>query len=194
MPDARTDQPAPGDLIWVRRRLWRVKSTRAGDGLTRVLVEGWPSGQSRTFLLPCDRWSRDVARRRRFVSPNRALAWLAACAARAQPAYTPGCIITSKVELLAYQLEPALEMLAGRRRILIADDVGLGKTIQTALIVAQTLSRSGDARVLVLAPASLLAQWSDELLTRFNLAAHTADTDHFTRLRSERRYLSNPWQ
>ncbi|MEO6222094.1 MAG: DEAD/DEAH box helicase [Vicinamibacterales bacterium] len=194
MPDARTDQPAPGDLIWVRRRLWRVKSTHAGDGLTRVLVEGWPSGQSRTFLLPCDRWSREVARHSRFVSPNRALAWLASCAARAHPAHTPGCIITSNVELLAYQLEPGLEMLAGRRRILIADDVGLGKTIQAALIVAQTLSRSGDARVLVLAPASLLAQWSDELQTRFNLAAHTADADHFTRLRSERRYLSNPWQ
>jgi len=85
-------------------------------------------------------------------------------------------------------------MLAGRRRILIADDVGLGKTIQAALIVAETLARSADARVLAVAPASLLAQWSGELLERFGVTANTADADSFTRLRSDRRYLYNPWQ
>jgi superfamily II DNA or RNA helicase len=85
-------------------------------------------------------------------------------------------------------------MLAGKRRLLIADDVGLGKTIQAALIVAETLGRWADARVLVVAPASLLAQWSAELQERFAVAALTADADSFARLRSDRRYLSTPWQ
>jgi superfamily II DNA or RNA helicase len=192
--DDQPDVPVPGDLIWVRRRQWRVKSAHVGSGLTRVIVDGLALSESRSFLLPCDRWSPDVSRRTRPVSNQRALAWLAACAARVRPAFTPGSIVRSKASLLAYQLEPALAILAGKRRVLIADDVGLGKTIQAALIVSETLDRSADARVLVVAPAALLTQWSDELRERFAVVAHTADAHSFTRLRSDRPYLSNPWR
>lgn len=190
----RLDVPVPGDLIWVRQRQWRVRSAHAGTGLTRVVVDGWSPAESRSFLLPSDRWSHDMPHRSRAVSANRALAWLAASTARAAPAFTPGSIVRSRTSLLAYQLEPALAILAGKRRLLIADDVGLGKTIQAVLIVAETLGRSNDARVLVVAPASLLTQWSGELQERFDITAHTAAADSFTRLRSARHYLSNPWQ
>ncbi|HUR20613.1 MAG TPA: SNF2-related protein, partial [Vicinamibacterales bacterium] len=171
-----------------------MRSAHTGTGLIRVIVDGWSPAESRSFLLPCDRWSHDAPQRSRTVSTNRALAWLAACTARAAPAFTPGSIVRSKTSLLAYQLEPALAMLAGKRRILIADDVGLGKTIQAALIVAETLCRRPDARILVVAPASLLSQWAGELHERFDISAQTADADSFTRLRYDRRYLSNPWQ
>lgn len=191
--DGRHDVPVPGDLIWLRRRQWRVQSAHAGDGLIRVQVEGRPSAESRTFLLPCDRWSRDVPRIRP-ASANRAMAWLAANAARVQPAFTPACIVTSRAEVLPYQLEPALAMLAGHRRILIADDVGLGKTIQAGLMIAETLHCQPDARVLVLVPASLLVQWSRELQAHFDLASLVADTSTFTRLRSDRPYMNNPWR
>src|SRR5688500_11725989 len=195
--DDRPDIPIPGDLIWIRRRQWRVRSAHVGTSLTRVIVDGrlddCAAPESRSFLLPCDRWSPN-AHRSRSVSNHRALAWLAACAARVHPAFTPGSIVRSKTSILAYQLEPALAILAGKRRVLIADDVGLGKTVQAALIVAEILGRSTDARVLVVAPASLLTQWSDELKERFNVVAHTADADSFARLRSDRAYLSNPWQ
>jgi superfamily II DNA or RNA helicase len=157
-------------------------------------MDGRPPAESRSFLLPCDRWSHDAAHRSRLVPQHRAMAWLAASTARAAPAYTPGSIVDSKTTLLPYQLEPALALLAGQRRVLIADDVGLGKTIQAALIVAEILGRSADARVLVVAPASLLMQWWGELRERFGVTAHTADADSFTRLRSDRRYLSNPWR
>jgi superfamily II DNA or RNA helicase len=70
----------------------------------------------------------------------------------------------------------------------------LGKTIQAALIVAQMLRRCPDARVLVIAPASLVTQWCGELRERFDITACMADADSFARLRSDRRYLSNPWR
>jgi len=162
--------------------------------MTRVAVDGWPATDARTFLLPCERWWADAALRVRRVSPQRALAWLAACAARTHPAFTPSAIITSGASLLAYQLEPALAVLAGRRRVLLADVVGLGKTVQAALIIAEIRQQRAEARVLVLAPASLLSQWSDELETRFSISAGLADAGHFARLRANLPYLSNPWQ
>jgi len=186
--------PVPGDLIWIRRQPWRVRAAHAGTTLTRVLVEGPAAAGTRTFLLPVESWAREHPRGTRRVSPGRALAWLAATVARLDSAFTPSSIVDTRTTLFAYQLEPALAVLAGRRRILIADDVGLGKTVQAALIIAETLRHRADARVLVLAPAPLLAQWSDELLDRFGVSSRSADTDTFIRLRAERRYLSNPWQ
>jgi hypothetical protein len=195
LQDQRPDTPVPGELIWIRRRQWRVRSTHAGSGLTRVEVEGRLSGdtESRSFLIPSDTYLRDTAPRHRAVSSQRALAWLAACAARAHPAWTPGSVITSRTAIYAFQLEPALAMLAGIRRILIADDVGLGKTIQAAVLIAEMLRRCADARVLVLAPAALVTQWADELRDRFEIAARVADAGTFLRLRSDRLYLNNPW-
>jgi superfamily II DNA or RNA helicase len=193
LQDHRSDQPVPGELIWIRRRQWRVRSSHAGAGLTRLVVDGWAPSESRSFLIPSDRFTRESVVRHRPVSPGRALAWLAACTARTHPAWTPGSVVASRSAIYAFQLEPALAMLAGRRRILIADDVGLGKTIQAALMIAETLERCTDARVLVIAPASLVAQWSGELHDRFGIDAQTADADTFVRLRAARAYLSNPW-
>ena len=200
--DDGPEVPAPGDLIWIRRRQWRVRSAHTGTGLTRVVVDGRITGsvgarspaESRSFLLPCERWSHHNSHRTRAVSKCRALAWLGASTARLAPAFTPCSIVPSNTSLLAYQLEPALAILAGKRRVLIADDVGLGKTIQAALIITETLRRSADARVLVVAPASLLTQWSSELKERFQITACIADADRFIRLRSDHLYLSNPWE
>ena len=194
MQDHPIDAPVPGEIVWIRRRPWRVKGAHAGSGLTRLEVEGRQPAESRTFLLPCDRWSHDARRGWRTVSSGRALAWLAGLAGRTHPAFTPGRIVLSKATLLAYQLEPALAALAGTRRILIADDVGLGKTIQASLIVAETLERRADGRVLVMAPSALLTQWCEELKTRFGVDARIADATHLARLRSDVRYLDNPWR
>jgi ERCC4-related helicase len=61
-------------------------------------------------------------------------------------------------------------------RILIADEVGLGKTIQAALIIAEKLERTPNGRVLVVAPASLTEQWQTELHARFGIDAWHADS------------------
>jgi len=71
--------------------------------------------------------------------------------------------------VLPFQLEPAIAVASGDAcRVLIADEVGLGKTIQAGLIIAETLARTPDARVLIVAPAGLREQWRDELQSRSN--------------------------
>lgn len=70
-----------------------------------------------------------------------------------------------------YQLVPLMRVLElPRPRLLLADDVGLGKTIQAGLIVAELIARRQAHRVLVLAPAGpLLLQWQQEMRQRFGL-------------------------
>jgi len=90
---------------------------------------------------------------------------------RAQARAHPGWgILGARIELIAHQLRVAA-MAASRRppRLLLADEVGLGKTIEACLVVAQQLASGRAQRVLVLAPESLVNQWFIELLRRFNL-------------------------
>ena len=102
--------------------------------------------------------------------------------------------LRADISLLAFQLEPALAVLSGHAaRVLVADDVGLGKTIQAALIVAEALARTRHGRALVVAPASLKEQWQSELLSRFHLDAWVADTASLADLGARWRGLANPW-
>ena len=80
------------------------------------------------------------------------------------------------IDLVAYQLEPALAMLRhGHPRILIADGVGMGKTIEAGVILRELAFRRDACRALILAPAGLRQQWADELRARFSLATVAAD-------------------
>lgn len=74
----------------------------------------------------------------------------------------------SRTEFEAYQFRPALKFLRnGGRGILIADEVGLGKTIEAAIIYLELKARTDANRVLVLCPSRLCKKWHDELLNRF---------------------------
>jgi ATP-dependent helicase HepA len=79
-------------------------------------------------------------------------------------------LASARIDLIAHQLRVA-GIVAQRRppRALLADEVGLGKTIEAGMILARLLATGRVARVLVLAPASLTCQWFVELLRRFNL-------------------------
>jgi SNF2 family DNA or RNA helicase len=75
-----------------------------------------------------------------------------------------------------YQIETArkvLRQLGGRA--LLADEVGLGKTIEAGLIIAEYLARGMVQSMLVLTPASLVSQWQSELSDKFNIATITTD-------------------
>jgi ATP-dependent helicase HepA len=91
----------------------------------------------------------------------------------------------SRTSLIAHQLYIAHEV--SRRyapRVLLADEVGLGKTIEAGLIMHQQLLLERARRVLIVVPESLLHQWLVEMLRRFNLmfsifdAARFADPEH----------------
>ena len=77
---------------------------------------------------------------------------------------------SARIDLIPHQLRAA-ETASERRppRLLLADEVGLGKTIEACLIIAQQLASGRVSRVLVLVPESLVHQWFIELLRRFNL-------------------------
>ncbi|KFN44905.1 RNA polymerase-associated protein RapA [Arenimonas oryziterrae] len=89
-------------------------------------------------------------------------------AARAHPGWG---VLGARIDLIPHQLRVA-ETAAARRppRLLLADEVGLGKTIEACLITAQLIAAGRARRVLILVPESLVNQWFVELLRRFNLA------------------------
>ena len=75
-----------------------------------------------------------------------------------------------------YQLVPLLKALRMPRvSLLLADDVGLGKTIEAGLILQELLLRRRIQRVLILTPASLRLQWRDELREKFSLSFDVVD-------------------
>ena len=99
----------------------------------------------------------------------------------------------SAVDLLPYQLEPALAMLRhGAVRVMIADAVGLGKTVQAGLVLAE-LARSDGFRGLVVAPAGVREQWSRELRDKFAIDPSTADADWLARASRDLPADVNPW-
>jgi SNF2 family DNA or RNA helicase len=95
---------------------------------------------------------------------------------------------------MAYQLEPLRKALRlPRVNLFIADDVGLGKTIEAGLIVRELLLRQKVRRIVVAAPPSVILQWRDELESRFGLQFVVFDRAYVLRIREERGYGANPW-
>ncbi len=82
----------------------------------------------------------------------------------------------AKVDLNPHQLEAAAFALESLPRggCMLADEVGLGKTIEAGLVVAQLMAE-GKSRILILAPATLRAQWQSELLEKFDLDSVVVD-------------------
>jgi len=86
--------------------------------------------------------------------------------------------VGGRIDLIPHQLYLASE-LASRMvpRVLLADEVGLGKTIEACLILHRLLLTGRAQRVLILVPDSLVHQWFVELLRRFNLWFHIFDEE-----------------
>lgn len=87
-------------------------------------------------------------------------------------------LLSSRTSLLAHQVYIAAEV--GQRhapRVLLADEVGLGKTIEAGMIIQQQLLTGRASRVMVLVPPTLLHQWLVEMLRRFNLHFSLFDED-----------------
>ena len=99
------------------------------------------------------------------------------------------------VRMEDYQLVPLLKALRMPRvNLLIADDVGLGKTIEAGLIITELLLRRRIRRVLVLAPAALRWQWRDEMWEKFALRFEVVDRHRTDRTRRELGMDANPWR
>ena len=102
--------------------------------------------------------------------------------------------LLNSVALLPHQLEPALAIVSGLgTRVLLADEVGLGKTVQAGLVVAELQARGALTRVLVLTPAGLCAQWAAELGNRFQLCPAVLGMQEVKKRRARLPAGVNPW-
>ncbi len=100
----------------------------------------------------------------------------------------------SAVQVEDYQLYPVLKaLLMPRISLLLADDVGLGKTIEAGLILSELFVRRRIRRVLIVCPASLQLQWRDEMREKFHLDFTIVDRDETFRLQRDIGVDSNPW-
>ena len=81
-----------------------------------------------------------------------------------------------------------------RVNLFIADDTGLGKTIEAGLIARELLLRKKAKTIVVAAPPSVLEQWKGELEERFGLVFEILDRAYLTRMRRERGFGVNPWR
>lgn len=100
----------------------------------------------------------------------------------------------SAVQIEDYQIYPVLKsLLMPRVSLLLADDVGLGKTIEAGLIISELFARRRIQRVLVVCPASLQGQWRDELKDKFHLDFIIIDRDETFRIKRSLGMDSNPW-
>lgn len=100
----------------------------------------------------------------------------------------------SGVSIEDFQLDPLVRAInMARVNLLIADDVGLGKTIEAGLVIQEMLLRHRARTVLIICPASLLLKWQDEMQEKFGLEFKIVNTDYVKNLRRERGIHANPW-
>lgn len=184
--------PLPGDVVWIRRRRWRVERAARDRHIVRLDVAA--RDRRLTFLSPFDRVVSGGRGRTRAVRPQSAIARLAHLVSQADDVRLPSAAVAANAHILPHQLEPAMAMLAGRSRILLADEVGLGKTIQAGLAIAEIVRREGSPRVLVLAPVALRDQWADELHHRFHLTSQPLDRQRLDATAQAGYFGDNPWR
>ena len=182
----------------MRGERWHVVETRAFEAcrlLTLTSAEPGRRGETRRVLTPFDDVEVLRARTRPIVVGWRR--WRRACRALLASETPPGGLRAARrasIDVLPHQLEPALAILRGLgSRVLLADDVGLGKTIQAGLVVSELIARACVDRVLVVTPAGVRDQWAGELLGRFGIDAARADAHSLRDAASRLPIGVNPW-
>lgn len=180
--------PRPGDSTLVR--LSCVDDDNQGEPL-EVLWEREIDAE----VLSGDSW--DAIAQKGFDQPKLFAAYLNTLKWNCVTSTDPRLLqspFRAGIRLDAYQLEPLRKALRlPRVNLFIADDVGLGKTIEAGLIARELLLRKKAREIVVACPPSMLLQWQDELETRFGLTFEILDKDYVKRVRRERGFGVNPW-
>ncbi|HUZ52131.1 MAG TPA: DISARM system SNF2-like helicase DrmD [Streptosporangiaceae bacterium] len=156
--------------------VWEVEPGRAvleAQTLPEVAAGGFDSPGRLAAFLDAIRWSAVTsADTRRLQAPFR-----------------------SGVKIEDYQLEPVARALrAPRVNLLIADDVGLGKTIEAGLTALELLLRHRASRIMVICPAGLTVKWRDEMAEKFGLDFTAVDADLLKQLRRTHGLAANPFR
>lgn len=204
--------PEQGQLVRVRNRLFLVQEAfphegDSGEVLTRLDLECldddrlgerlsvlWEREvntqvqQSDAIPVPLGRWDHP----RVFDAFLTAIRWSSSSVLRSEALQSA---FRGAIELEPYQLEPAARaVLMPRVNLLIADDTGLGKTIEAGLVIQELLTRARIRNCLVVCPASLQTQWKEEMEEKFDLEFRIIDRDSVLSLRREYGVHVNPWR
>jgi superfamily II DNA or RNA helicase len=162
----------------LRGERWTLARLQRFDGCTVLTLGGCETSnasQTLRVLHPFDR-PRATTRARLRRRPRRAVLRAAlgaiASARRADGLWSAA---PAAIDIWPYQLEPALAVIGGSTRLLLADAVGLGKTIQAGLVLAELRARGWIERALIVCPSGLRDTWAKELRDRFGLAAAIVD-------------------
>ena len=202
--------PQVGQIVRIRQRLYLVEGLVAPPRLRDSTVvelsciEDDAQGQQLSVLwerevdaaiLTGEEWARLA--KRGFDPPEyfsaylNTLRWNCVTSTDASLLQSP---FRAGIRLDAYQLEPLRKALRlPRVNLFIADDVGLGKTIEAGLIARELLMRKKVREIVVACPPSMLLQWQEELEQRFGLRFEILDKDFIAHIRRERGFGVNPW-
>ncbi len=204
--------PEPGQLVEVRRRQWVVadmQTSTAGNGhpapqhfVTLSSIDEDSLGEEIEVVweiepgahviekagLPFISGQDETGRLEAFLD---AVRWGAATNADRGFLQAP---FRSGVTIEDFQLDPLVRAIdMARANLLIADDVGLGKTIEAGLVIQELLLRHRARSVFIVCPASLQEKWRVEMLEKFGLEFKIVDTDYVQELRRGRGIHANPW-
>ena len=204
--------PEPGQLVEVRRRQWVVTQVDSSGAFRKldqiehlVTLESIDEDSSGEELQVI--WQLEVGAKilEKAGLPNitgydpnykldaflDAVRWGAASNADRKFLQAP---FRSGITIEDYQLDPLVRAIdMARVNLLIADDVGLGKTIEAGLVIQELLIRHRARTVLVVCPASLQVKWQMEMQEKFGLEFRIVDTEYVRMLRRERGLQTNPW-
>ena len=211
--------PVPGDLVQVRSRRWLVDAVELPAEATPESVGVGPA-RATVMRLACAEddaqgeelsvyWEHEPDRRivrsegwervgdrgfddpRTFAAFLNTLRWSSVTATDSNLFQAP---FRAGIKIDAYQMEPLRKALRlPRVNLFIADDTGLGKTIEAGLIARELLLRKRCKTIVVAAPPSVLEQWQAELDERFGLTFEILDRAYVARVRRERGFGVNPW-
>lgn len=201
--------PEPGQLVEVRRRQWVVSEVDASklgtvqqhavtlasideDALGEELQVIWEIEPGAHVIeragLPAITGQDDSDTLEAFLD---AVRWGAATNADRGFLQAP---FRSGVTLEDFQLDPLVRAIdMARVNLLIADDVGLGKTIEAGLVIQEMLLRHRARTVLIVCPASLQEKWRLEMAEKFGLEFRIVDSTYIKDMRRERGIHANPW-
>ncbi len=193
-----------GDRVLLRDRPWRVRKPPVVSGDHHVIeVEALDAHEPRSLTivtppedvlpLSSEDLQFDLGGLDSFPAWSRAHRAIGATLVRETGLLTGARF--GRVALEAYQIAPTLRLLAKpRSSLLIADDVGLGKTIEAGLALLELMARGRAQRILIVAPPGLLRQWQEELKEKFGLDFKLIENaSALSQAQSEMPAGINPW-
>ena len=189
--------PTPGAVIEVRSTPWKVHSVKVREKGFRVLVckglAGITKGKEASFVFELEKSLRTLDPAAIELIPDNSSGIMdtklyLAAAFRATPTTSnkPLTFGRAAIDDLSFQHVPVeMALKQDRVRLLIADDVGLGKTLEAGLIASELALRGRANRILVVTTRSMLTQFQKEFWTRFAIPLARLDSAAIRRMRNK---------